>query len=136
MPCLIAWDDSLETGHSVIDEHHKTLVAIINMLYGTFHDGVQQDKLKYILDELHLYTEYHFREEEILMQGCIRYNCIEHIAEHRLFVTDLKQYSRDICAGSEIIGSAMVAWLMGWLEEHIIKTDKELAKFVFDETNL
>ena len=61
---FITWSDDWALGIKKIDIQHQKLIQIINDLNDAMREGHGKDKLGTTLQELYLYTQYHFREEE------------------------------------------------------------------------
>ena len=66
---LITWTDNLSVNHTEIDNQHKKLVDLINILFDAMKAGKGTDVLNKIFAELTSYTIYHFTYEEKLMES-------------------------------------------------------------------
>jgi len=63
----IKWRDGMEIDHGVIDEDHKTLIAIINQFLDTANDDLTRSGRA--LEALGRYASVHFAREEALQQA-------------------------------------------------------------------
>ena len=66
---IFKWIDSLSVGFTEIDLHHKKLLNILNKFKETLElpDAEYKSQIGKIIKNLCDYTEYHFSEEEIIM---------------------------------------------------------------------
>ena len=79
----IVWDKILSVGVDEIDEDHRKLVNIFNILNHSVMEGESPEYLAATLEELINCTVWHFSHEERLMLK-YRYPAIEeHKAQHR-----------------------------------------------------
>jgi hemerythrin-like metal-binding protein len=62
------WDESVRTGHEMIDEQHKQLFAAINGLLKACRENKGNDELTQSLNFLNDYTIKHFFDEEQVQQ--------------------------------------------------------------------
>ena len=60
------WDESLVTGHKIIDEQHMQLFATLVDLIDASSQGLGKDEIYKTLDFLSEYTVMHFKTEEEL----------------------------------------------------------------------
>lgn len=126
----LTWNASLETGIRQIDLQHQELIDMINELEAAFLDGHDDNALTRLLPRLTSYVVFHFGTEEGMIRkfASATAHAAHHLGEHAKF-TD------KIAAMKEMPGpdkhqslGDLVEYLKSWLIEHIMKTDKELAK--------
>ena len=122
---VMEFDNSLTIGHELIDEHHKTLVAIINMLHDALIGGVEQKYLHYIFNEFNEYISYYFSEEEIIMCDAMFEMKDEHITEHGSFLGRLSKFSEEYLEKEDLISNRTIDWLVTWLTRHIFLMDTQ-----------
>lgn len=130
---IFPWSENFQTGIAHIDDQHKGLVRLLNVLVG--HLAYQSDAptINQVFDELRHYADEHFSDEDQIWRdhlGEIDW-VIDHRAEHDEFVAKVatmrveeRQHTYD-----EIIED-VVSFLSRWLALHIIDADKRLAKAV------
>ena len=128
----IAWDDVLNTGDHSVDLQHRFLVNTINELADAIESGGGKTALGEILVVTQYYTEWHFEQEEELME---KYACP--VAEtnkrqHAYFIDAFKKYRSEFRTqgGSNDLARTIYKELTDWLVNHIMKTDKQLADFI------
>ena len=126
------WSPSLELGIPVIDEQHRQLVAKLEELLKTIHQGGRYDKVLGLVAYLQRYTYEHFQTEENLMRRCKYPQVEEHIQKHDTFqgnIFKVKEFIRKHPSSQEalkLIESIMVQWYI----EHIGRVDQDYAKFM------
>lgn len=134
---VFPWNKNFETGHLTIDEQHKKLVNMLNILARTLvnEDPVEVNEA---IEELRKYAELHFSEEEEIWSEVLDgedYWLTSHQISHSTFlpkVLDFKTKKKEQSLTDAVEG--IVKFLIRWLAFHIIDNDKRLA-FVVDGTN-
>lgn len=124
-----------ETGIELIDEEHKKLFAIIKDTNDVIHADFLSDKYDEIirlLSELKEYTEVHFADEERYMESIQYAGLAAQKRAHQAFIERLVEIDyEDI---SEIDNNQqgylveLIAFLLEWLTNHILKMDKLIGK--------
>lgn len=132
-----AFTDKFKTGIELVDDEHRRLFEIIkeaNDLINAelLHD--KYDKIMEILASLKDYTEFHFNDEEELMKR-ISYPGLEaqkhaHAAFiERLVDIDLNTLD-EIDNDQQAYLLDLINFLIGWLSNHILASDKKLGEYV------
>jgi len=133
----LQWGPSLETEISIIDEQHKMLVEMCNQANRKLQDRIDKEFVEQIVHDLMSYALYHFETEEELM---LEYDYSEksaeaaarHIAEHRSFSETVAGVKLALVKGELISRENLMGFLNGWLVNHIMNTDMQLAKFLHE----
>lgn len=131
MDTSFIWDDGFVTGLDVVDAQHHALVDLFNELNQALFSpaGDRQVLLADIYARLLAYAEYHFREEEELMErnGLDARHVQAHCLVHRQFVQQIRtMWAR---RGSQAdLGSMLVDFLTAWLGLHILGIDQAMAR--------
>jgi hemerythrin-like metal-binding protein len=125
---LMAWGPMLQLGFGDIDEQHKRLVELVNELDDAMRAGRGRDIVGKVLGELVRYTVYHFAFEEKLMDQYGVGAAAAHKAEHKKLVEDVSAFKKKFDSGSAAVTTELMTFLRNWLSNHILKTDKALAK--------
>jgi hemerythrin-like metal-binding protein len=124
---LMTWGPMLELGFGDIDVQHRRLVDLVNELDEAMRAGRGQDVADMVLDDLIHYTIHHFAFEEKLMDEYQISSSAAHKAEHKQLIDEVTTLKAKITPGAIPIAELM-ALLRTWLTDHILKTDKALAK--------
>lgn len=124
---FILWNESYSVGIKRIDEQHKNLVLILNMLYESFVDQTTGQKLKEIIDQLIDYTRYHFKAEEELFKQSDYPDTERHIEEHNEFIVKVARFKTEFEAGKTNLTFQLMNFLRNWLINHIAISDQDYA---------
>ena len=128
---LLQWQDSFNTGVTLMDQQHRRLLELINELFQCMKDGGDRMVLGDVVDELVNYTVTHFRAEEDVMH---RYNypdLKEHKKIHKNFIEQVGGYVEKIKAGDRLPPADVYRFLKDWLVNHIEKQDRDgYGKFI------
>lgn len=127
---LIEWSDALSVGFEEMDEDHKKLVGIVNVLNDAVVGDNEREVVTDALEELLDYTSWHFRHEERLMQQYEYPEMFEHKQEHEKLVGQAVELFEQYQAGDDSVPEALLAFLKGWLTTHILGTDKKTGEFL------
>ncbi len=127
---IFPWNDSFETGLTDIDQQHRQLVALLNLLASQVaykSDGAQ---LRHILDELMRYTVYHFQTEEHIWHSHVAgtEEEIRHRQVHAGFIDTIRGLidQQSVRPLDELVQETL-AFLASWLASHILESDKRMA---------
>ncbi len=117
---MIEWTPALSTGVSLLDEQHQ---AIFQWLAELERAATDERTLfgVYAITRLKHYMREHFAAEEALMKAAGYPGLAAHIAEHAEFRNRLAELQ--IKAIGQDITPDTVDFLVGWLTNHIARTD-------------
>jgi hemerythrin len=118
------------TGIELVDGEHKELFRIIDEVNHLVRLGVDKESLDGIfsvLGDLTNYTKEHFADEEEYMEA-IGYDGIDaQKRAHRAFIEKLESMKpSDIIGNPQANMESLVEFLMQWLINHILYTDKKI----------
>ncbi|KAF0977552.1 hypothetical protein FDP41_003544 [Naegleria fowleri] len=131
---LIPWSDQeYKLGVGMVDEQHKVLVILINKLNHAINMG-DMDLILEVFERLAMYTDFHFKEEEGLMDRCASYEASvkdNHKETHRKFISKVFSLKTKVeeTHNSRFAMEALM-FLSDWLITHICITDKKLCRFL------
>jgi hemerythrin-like metal-binding protein len=124
---MIQWNETLATGHAVIDADHRQLIDSLNELETSLREGAGRENIANILVFLNRYTREHFAREEVHMKnvGCPAY--AENCREHTLLISRLDTWLERLQEGTSITLVLEVhREIANWIRSHILKTDCKL----------
>lgn len=126
----IAWTVELETGLRQIDLQHQELVDLINEAALAHEQGRDKEMLEQILPKLSAYVIFHFSTEESLLSssGVANHHATAHREMHREFTDQIQRLKQASTEGNHDALPELVEYLQSWLVNHIMATDKELAR--------
>lgn len=131
-PVHIPWHDSYKVGIETIDNQHRHLFEIADVLYGVITSGKEPSKavVKKLLDQLAEYVVMHFSHEEVLMNDTHYPASGGHKKAHILFTDAVKKVIADFSNGKTIDLEELYAFISDWLVEHIILVDRSLGAYL------
>lgn len=132
-----AFTDAYKTGIELVDDEHCRLFEIIKETNDLIHEELLHDKYDEIvrlLTELKNYTEFHFHDEEVLMER-IQYPGLDaQKRAHSAFVDKLVDIDLsdldDIDNNQQTYLNDLVQFLLTWLVNHIKGMDKKIAVYM------
>lgn len=127
------WDKHFETAISTVDEQHRGLVDLINEFGELLIQAstVSGDAIEDLFNRLAAYAQYHFQEEEALMQeaGLDPRHLQSHVLVHRQFVRDVTLLHEGLAQRPEA-AHELLKFLTYWLAYHILGSDQDMARQV------
>lgn len=122
------WASKMSMGMKDIDEQHQHFVGIINKAYEATGAGAARGAQKEILADLIEYGRYHFETEEQYFEKFSYPYASEHKAEHAKLLANVLAYSDRFEKGDDV-ALELLAFLKGWLGDHLMKHDAKYAKY-------
>ena len=126
---LIDWDEKLSVNVKSIDEQHKKLIGLINLLHDSMKEGKAKDIMNKVLGDLADYTDYHFQTEEKYFQQFNYPEFVKHKKEHDDLRKEVLNLKNKLDKGEGIITIEVMYFLKDWLSKHILGSDKKYSSF-------
>jgi hemerythrin len=127
---LITWTDALSVNIREIDTQHKRLFELMNKLHEAMKIGKGNDVLGGILGDLVNYTVVHFSNEEAYLKKYDYPEFVQHKKIHDELTQKAKALKASFDQGKQTISIDVLTFLMDWLNNHILKTDKRYSSFL------
>ena len=127
---LFLWDNKLKTNITSCDEQHQRLIGLINELFDVMQQKQDKSIIGKTLDELVVYTMYHFQLEEELMAQHGFPGLNRHKAEHANLTKEVYAYKTRYNNGEQLAPVELVSFLKDWVIDHIIGMDKNYSAFL------
>jgi hemerythrin-like metal-binding protein len=126
----ITWDESLSVEVDEIDEDHRKLVDLFNILSRSVAEGDATDYIEAVLEELITLTTWHFRHEERLMLMYKYEGIVEHKAEHHDLIDGVRALQKKFHKQNKHLSNEDIEYLESWLTEHILGHDMKLGFYL------
>ena len=126
----IAWDDTLDTGHTRMDAEHKALAQLFNRLRDAVEAGEGKASCAKVFDGIIDHTKAHFELEQRLMTQHRYPKAEQHAAEHAMLIRQALDYRESLDVDTAAARSTLMRFPEVWLAYHILFSDKELAAFL------
>ena len=126
----LVWDNILSVGIEEIDEDHRRLVNLFNILNHSVTEGDAPDYLEAVLEELISCTVWHFSHEERLMLKYGYEEIAEHKMEHQELIKSAKELQQKVLQAGKLVANEDIEFLEHWLTEHILTADMKLGSYL------
>jgi hemerythrin len=126
----LAWSYVFSVGIDEIDEDHRRLIDIFNILNHSVTAGDAPAYLAAVLEELINCTVWHFSHEERLMLKYDYPGYAEHRQEHQDLIAGARELQEKILQAGQLVATQDLEFLEHWLTEHILATDMKLGSFL------
>lgn len=127
---LIIWNEGFSVNVKEIDEQHKKLINLINMLHDAMKEGRAKKIVSEVLQGLVDYTKYHFSTEEKYMSIFKYPDYQSHKAEHEKFIEKVLEFAKDFSEDKIGLPIKIMPFLTDWLSNHILVNDKKFGSFL------
>ena len=123
---LMTWTEEMSVKVKVLDDDHKTLIAMLNSLNEGIESGHARKTLESVIEKLSNYTRIHFAREEKMFEQTGYPMGQAHKAEHALLARRVMNLQARFEAGqSRELGMETMAFLKSWLTDHIMGSDQK-----------
>jgi hemerythrin len=121
---LLLWNDGYNLGIASMDAQHQEMAGLVNTLASAEGDAA----IHRALDRLMLFTEKHFDYEHALFRQTGYPAADIHTKRHGFLTLILKRFGQTVASQGST--AAELAFLRGWLLDHIGKDDRAFADYV------
>ena len=128
----IIWDDTLSVEIEEIDDDHRRLTDLFNLLNHSVESGDSREYIDALLEELISCTVWHFRHEERLMIKHQYEGFQEHKIEHNELIDAVKDLQQKFLSEKRVPSEQDLEFLELWLTRHILSTDMELGRYLMN----
>lgn len=132
------WSSEFEIGDKEIDDEHRKYIDIINRLQDAFFSKEVIDTTDVqlsILKELLEFTKYHCSNEEKRMTEIQYPEAQKHWRLHKDFENSAYEKYRRLTRGDCVLNSELLAFIKGWLFEHVLKEDQKFVKYLQEKVH-
>ena len=126
---MIEWNESLSIGHERTDAQHKELIALLADFQAQRSAGAGKEHLHRKLEEVSLYTRYHFCSEENLMADIGFPELSAHSQRHQILLEILEHIGRDLDSG-KYTATQIEGFLVQWFMDHLVDEDSKIGVFL------
>jgi hemerythrin len=126
----IVWGKVLSVEVEEIDDDHRKLIDIFNILKHAVTEGESPEYLAAVLEELVNCTAWHFSHEERLMLKHGYEGLAQHKAVHGELIKSVKELQQRILRSDETLSDKEIDFLERWLTEHILTEDMRMGAYL------
>lgn len=127
---LFLWKKSYELKIPEVDMQHRQLVGMINELSDAMMEQRGYRTVPHILEELVVYVQQHFADEQKVMMECHYPETDQHIKKHNEFTEKVVAFKGVYDQDHELDPRELLDFLCDWLVNHITVDDKAIAKHI------
>ncbi len=128
----LVWDKVLSVDVEEIDEDHRRLVELFNILNHSVVEGDATNYIEAVLEELICCTVWHFSHEERLMLKYDYEGLVEHRTEHQDLIESAKALQQKFKQEDKLLSSEDIEFLEHWLTGHILDADMKLGSYLVE----
>ena len=122
-PFFVEWDDRYSVGVRAIDQQHRFLIRKIRDLQEAMAAGNAGAMLAPLLQNLVIYTKFHFAYEEQLYAERGYGNIRQHMEFHSDMARQVTEMGNALKNNKLHAGAPVMAFLRHWLVDHILGED-------------
>ena len=126
----LIWDKTLSVDVPEIDDDHRKLVDLFNILNHSVDAGDAKNYIEAVMEELISCTVWHFRHEERLMLKHGYQGVTEHKSEHEELIASAKALQQKLLQEGNPVLSDDLQFLEHWLTGHILGADRDLGSYL------
>ncbi len=126
----LKWNKMLSVAVDEIDDDHRRLVELFNILNRSLEEGEATNYIEAVLEELITCTVWHFRHEERLMLKYDYDGFSEHKTEHQELIDSVKALQLKFLKDGKRLSNEDIEYLETWLTEHILVADMQLGAYL------
>lgn len=126
----LIWDNTLSVDVKEIDEDHRKLVELFNILSHAVTEGSASNYIDAVLEELIAFTVWHFRHEERLMLKYGYDDIADHKTEHQQLIESAKILQQQCLQQAKPLAVEGIEFLEKWLTGHILGADMQLGSYL------
>jgi hemerythrin-like metal-binding protein len=121
---LIEWDDSFRVGIDDIDNQHKALVQLVNMIISQYHKKISPSNLVSLLEQFIQQFLYHAVYEENYLRNEGFAISPEHKKEHENTIMELKHLQEQILNESITFTEKLMDYFIQLIQTHLSDIDQ------------
>jgi hemerythrin-like metal-binding protein/PAS domain S-box-containing protein len=122
---LLDWVDAFELGVDEMDEQHKQLIQLINVVYSSIKQDKNKKEIKENIRSFVDFASYHFGNEEHYFEQFGFEWSLEHTQEHKAFIKEIVQFQSDYAGNKLKFLDEIMIFIKKWLFSHFSVTDKK-----------
>ena len=124
METKFLWSPAYETGNAQIDDQHRQLLDLANLLWTALVEGKSDAVVSRAIDALSAYARHHFAEEEAFFERIGTPVLAEHIQQHERLAQDVRDMAIADLEGAPHLGVKLEVWVESRLVPHMMEADQ------------
>jgi hemerythrin-like metal-binding protein len=130
---LFPWGKEYQVGIRFVDIQHEQLADIINWLHQAIVAGKGKQVVGKALEELILYAQAHFTEEEKVLESCGYPEFKALHGENECLTYAVLEFHQKLMSNQLRLSGTVMDFLKDWLGEHMQSVDTKCVPFLKDK---
>ena len=126
----IIWSEDFSVGCEALDEQHKKIVELINILIVHHNASVHSETIAYVINELMLYSLHHLEYEEKLLEELQYPEFPQHKEDHSKYKGKVVDIVLKVSKDNKETPVELLEFLQEWWSNHILKEDMAYKPFL------
>jgi hemerythrin len=126
---IFVWKPEYSVSVSTLDNQHKNLFALAQILQDAMREGKGRNVLARCLNTLVAYTKTHFAEEESMLARHNYPDLANHKLQHAQLIEQISEFQTQFNAGNALISVELMDFIQVWITKHIMQTDFSYGNF-------
>lgn len=126
----LVWDATLSVQVPELDEEHRMLVDLFNLLKHSVEEESSADYIEAVFEELVRCTAWHFSHEERLMLEHGYAELARHKSEHQDLIESARALQQRFEQEAHSFSSGDIAFLEHWVTGHILGSDMDMGAYL------
>ncbi len=128
----IDWNPSFSVGVALLDEQHKQIISMINLLFSDSEATVRSETISELLTRMTKYANDHFKTEEGLLEKNGYPQLFAHKEVHKTYRLKVLALCQETMDHKASVPEGLLQYLMEWWVNHILKTDMKYRSFFME----
>lgn len=126
----LKWSDEWSVGNRLLDDQHREIIRIINLLIENRDEAVTSEIISDALNDLTQFASQHFKSEEKILADVSYPEYDQQKIQHRDFRLKLVQFCTATSEHVAGVPEALLQWLSSWWYKHIHEEDLLYKDFI------
>jgi len=132
MNVLIHWKEKYNVNIKEIDQQHKKLIDMINVLHDAIIRKEDKNIMAQIISDMRDFAFIHFKTEEKYFSRIGYKDAESHKAEHKFFLEHVEIFYEEFQNYDSSLAVEVMTFLKDWFINHIVQLDKTYAAKLVD----
>jgi hemerythrin len=128
---IFQWSERYLVHIDKIDQQHRGLIHAVNDLHDAMQTGKGSTAVRETLNTLIDYTVTHFTDEEDLMRENEFPGYEAHKRQHDAMKAKVLKCKEEVDDGGVLTSVEVMNFMIEWLTEHILKSDKQFGPYLW-----
>jgi hemerythrin-like metal-binding protein len=121
------WDEKYSVHIPQMDAQHRQIIELLDAFRKCARSSESEKLVAANLEMVNRYGLLHLRREELMLRVRGYPNCVEHAAEHAVYMQRVASFQTQL--DRRDIGVRITNFLTEWWRYHILNSDQKYARF-------